>query len=62
MGVMIVSVIGCLGLMCNVISVQRWCGAGSCDQESDAPCLLLELGHERDLVSMLRCDAKPLAG
>ena len=56
MGVMIVSVIGCLDLMCEVIRIRRWGSASFCYQAARAS-LLRELGHERVLVSMFCCDA-----
>ena len=59
MGVMIVSVIGGLGLMCEVIRIRRWGSASFCYQAARAS-LLRELGHERVLVSMFCCDAIPL--
>ena len=60
MGVMIVSVIGCLDLMCEVIRVWLWCSAGSRDLAADGLCLQKGLGHERVLVSMFCCDVRPL--
>ena len=59
MGVMIVSVIGCLGLMCDVIRIRRWGSASFCYQAVRAS-LSRELGHERVLVSMFCCDVRPL--
>ena len=59
---MIVSLLGCLGLMREVNRVRHWGDPGSRDLAADALCLLRELGHERVLVSMFCCDARPLVG
>ena len=47
--------------MCEVIRIRRWGSAGFCYQAARAS-LLRELGHERVLVSMFCCDARPLVG
>ena len=60
MGVMIVSVIGCLGSICEVIRIRRWGSASFRYQAAHASCLLGGLGHERVVVSMFCCDAGPL--
>ena len=62
MGVMIVSLTGCLGLMGEVNRVRHWGSVSPYDLAADASCLLRELGHERVLVSMFCCDARPLVG
>ena len=62
MGVMIVSLTGCLGLMREVNRVRHWGSVSPYDLAADASCLLRELGHERVLVSMFCCDARPLVG